>query len=447
MKLPDPYPVRPWTRPCSGSVRVPGSKSLTNRALILAALSDRTIRLEGALFSRDSALLASSLRALGFDVKENAARSEVTVRGEGGRIPKKEAELFVGNAGTAARFLTAFVCLHPSGSYCFDGDIEMRERPMGGLIKALEALGARFTFFDKPGHFPFRVETSGLRAGDWFVEAKASSQMLSALMMVAPFAGGEVCLRGTDVRPAFVEMTARLMQQFGGQLSGGPSTGYTIEPLSSYSPANEVYFIEPDMTAASYFMALPLVVGGSLLIEGLPMQSLQGDVAFAEVLVSMGLQLAKSAEGWLVSSSGVIDVGAKTFSFECFSDTFLTLAAIAPLLPFAVRITDIGHTRHQETDRIAAMVKGLRSAGARVIEEEHGLEVFPFPDSSERSVVAIETFKDHRIAMAFALLGCHDRFGDAMTWIEICDPACCGKTFPEYFDRLEELYLKSHDKN
>lgn len=447
MKLPDPYPVRPWTRPCRGSVRVPGSKSLTNRALILAALSDRTVRLEGALFSRDSALLVSSLRALGFDIEENPALREVTVRGGGGCIPNETAELFVGNAGTAARFLTAFVCLHPSGSYVFDGDPEMRERPMGGLIKALEALGARFTFFDKPGHFPFRVETSGLRAGDWLVEAKASSQMLSALMMVAPFADGPVRVKGTDVRPAFVEMTARLMQQFGGHLSGDPLTGYTIDPLSSYSPTNATFCIEPDMTAASYFMALPLVVGGSLLIEGLPMQSLQGDVAFAEVLVSMGLKLDKSPEGWLVSSSAVIDEGAVTYSFETFSDTFLTLAAIAPLLPFAVRITDIGHTRHQETDRIAAMVKGLSRAGARVIEEEQGLEVFPYPPSSESSVVAIETFKDHRIAMAFALLGCHNRFGDARPWIQICDPACCGKTFPEYFDRLEELYLKSHDKS
>lgn len=447
MILPDPYAIPVWTRPCRGSVRVPGSKSLTNRALILAALSAQAVRLEGALFSRDSALLVANLRALGFKVEEDRPRNRLTVHGAAGRIPVDEAELFVGNAGTAARFLTAFVCLHPGGTFAFDGDPEMRERPMGGLVDALEGLGARFSFGGKPGHFPFRVTTSGLRGGDWRVEAGASSQMLSALMMVAPFAGGGVRLRADRVRPAFVEMTARIMQDFGARIEGSPEIGYTVAPLSAYERPSGVLDIEPDVTAASYFMALPFATGGELTIEGMPRRSLQGDVAFADVLRDLGFDIAEVPDGWRVRPPSTPRGHERRFSFERFSDTFLTLAALAPLLPFPVEISGIAHTRLQETDRVAAMAAELRRTGAEVDEREDALRINPYAANGLDLPVQVHTYKDHRVAMAFAILGCHNRFANGRSWIEILDPSCCGKTFPDFFGQLQKLYLECHDKS
>ena len=445
MTMPDPYPVPVWTRPCYGAVSLPGSKSLTNRALLLAALTGQTVHLEGALFSRDSALLASNLRALGFAVEEEPDANRFTVQGAAGRIPRAEAELFVGNAGTAARFLTAFVCLHPAGSYSFDGDPEMRERPMRGLIESLEALGARFSFGGKPGHFPFKVRTSGLRGGAWRVEADASSQMLSALMMVAPFAAEPVHIVAPGVRPAFVEMTARMMQLFGAPICGDPQSGYEIGSHGAYACPAARFAIEPDVTAASYFMALPFVVGGEIFLQNMPRQSLQGDVAFANVLQDLGASIAVSDGGWSIRSSMPRSGPPRTFSFERFSDTFLTLAAIAPLFPFPIELTGIRHTRFQETDRIAAMATELGRAGATVIELEDSLTVCPFPADNAQPV-QVRTYKDHRVAMAFGILGSRDRVGNGSPWIQIMDPACCGKTFPAFFARLNDLYLKCHDK-
>lgn len=447
MRLPDPYPVPVWTRPCRGTVRVPGSKSLTNRALILAALSAEVVRLEGALFSRDSALLVANLQALGFRVEEDAEQNRFTVHGQGGRIPRDEAALFVGNAGTAARFLTAFVCLHPAGTYSFDGDPEMRERPMGGLIAALEELGARFSFGGKPGHFPFRVSTSGLRGGEWRVEAGASSQMLSALMMVAPFADQPVRLLAEKVRPAFVDMTARIMAAFGAHIAGGPEIGYRVRPAKAYARPTGVFRIEPDVTAASYFMALPFVTGGELTIEGMPEHSLQGDVAFADVLRELGFAIADTGSGWTIRPPMEPEQAPRTFVFERFSDTFLTLAAVAPLFPFPIEITGIGHTRLQETDRIAAMTTELRRTGAEVEEQPEAIRIQPYSAHALPQVIQVHTYKDHRVAMAFAVLGCRNRFADGRPWIEIRDPACCGKTFPDFFSRLNHLYLECHDNS
>ncbi|HSH09886.1 MAG TPA: 3-phosphoshikimate 1-carboxyvinyltransferase [Oceanipulchritudo sp.] len=446
--LPDPYPVRPWTAPCQGEIRLPGSKSLTNRALVLAALSDGVVQLEGALFSRDTRILIDGLTALGFSVQANENQECITVAGQGGCIPKAAARLFVGNAGTAARFLTALVCLHPNGRFTFDGDEEMRKRPMAGLIESLEALGARFSFAGEPGCFPFEVKTAGLPVSDWQVDASASSQMLSALMMVAQPVSGTVKIKASGVRPAFVEMTAGLMRQFGSDIKGSPEEGYLVRGQASYrSPAAQVFQIEPDVSAASYFMILPAVTGGYLKLAGLRRDMLQGDLAFAGVLESIGMQVEEDSSGWLVRFAGFHSGSAREFNFETFSDTFLTLAAVAPLLPFPVRITGIGHTRHQETDRIRAMATELARLGARVGEEAAALGVDPFPAGFSPPIdpVTIQTYRDHRVAMSFAILACSSRFGSS-PWLRIADPACCGKTFPGFFRELEKLYHISHDK-
>lgn len=445
--LVDPYPVPVWTAPCHGSVRVPGSKSLTNRALILAALCEGAVRLEGSLFSRDSCLLVDNLKALGFSVRTDRGAAIMEVEGAGGSIPNAAADLYVGNAGTVARFLTAFLCLHPRGTYRLDGDEEMRIRPMTGLLDTLRALGAEISFEKQPNCFPFTIRTAGLPGGRWQVDASASSQMLSALMMVAPFAAGDVVLRSIGARPAFVQMTAALMRQFGADLAGSPEAGFQISSGRRYAVSSNVFPVEPDATAASYFLTLPLVVGGELLVEGLHTGMLQGDTAYAGVLKRVGLRLREIPEGWLVSRTGEVPADSQSFDFRNFSDTFLTLAAVAPLLPFSVTLSGVGHTRHQETDRIHAMTTELRRIGAAVDEGKGFLRVFPLPQEKGAfgQPVTVQTYRDHRVAMSFAILGCRDFGWDGRPWIALADPSCCNKTFPGFFEALHELYLKCHD--
>lgn len=443
--LPDPYPVKPWRAPCRGSVSLPGSKSLTNRALVLSALRKGHTRLEGALVSRDSRLLVENLKLLGFEVVLDEAHRAIEIKGEGGRISRPRADLFVGNAGTAARFLTAFVCLHPGGCYTFDGDEEMRRRPMKGLLACLESLGARITFKGEVDCFPFEIKTSGLPGGIWTVDANASSQMLSALMMVAPFADEDVSLSAPGVRPAFVEMTAQLMRQFGISVIGRPADGYSIRAGQSYALPSDSFAIEPDATAASYFMTLPLVVGGSIRLKGMGRKLLQGDIAYADVLRELGMRIHTDDGDLLVKAPEVLTAASRSFSFRTFSDTFLTLAAVAPLLPGALELTGIGHTRFQETDRIHAVAEGLERAGGSVSAMEDGLSIRSGV-VTRSGPVCIDTYKDHRVAMSFAVLGCRDLTGSGKPWLHVRDPGCCAKTFPGFFEELERLYRFSHDK-
>ncbi|MEX0322103.1 MAG: 3-phosphoshikimate 1-carboxyvinyltransferase [Puniceicoccaceae bacterium] len=445
--LPDPYPVKPWTAPCQGEVRLPGSKSLTNRALLVAAMCDGAVRLQGSLFSRDTSILMDSLVKLGFDVRSSAGDETIEIDGLGGNIPRSHANIHVGNAGTAARFLAAFVCLHPDGEYHFDGDEEMRKRPMGGLLDTLESLGARFEFKGEHGCFPFCVRTNGLSGGRWEIDASASSQMLSALMLVAPKASGPVTIDASGTRPAFVEMTAGLMKQFNISIEGDPGSGYQIPGEQSYvCPDDGAFWIEPDVTAASYFMVLPLVVGGSLRILGMRNGMLQGDTAFASVMTKLGMQMQDDGDGWTVSYIETQGGARLVENFRTFSDTFLTLAAISPLLTCPVRIDEIGHTRFQETDRIDAVTTELKRIGAVADCGEDHVEVCPFPAGYVPPAGSVvQTYRDHRVAMSFAMLGCSPRFGSS-PWLSIADPGCCGKTFPAFFEVLESLYRYSHDK-
>lgn len=398
--LSDPLWIQPFTRPARGSVTLPGSKSITNRALILAALGSRTVVLRGALFSRDTRIMVAALRTLGFSVETDEVALTLTIRGEGGKIPAREATIDVGNAGTAARFLTAFVCLRPDGVYQFDGDEAMRRRPIGALLEALEAQGAQAS----ARSFPFTLRTAGLRGGTVELDASESSQMLSALLMVAPHARSPltVRLKGEAGSKPFVVMTEAMVKQF------------------AASPAD--YQIEGDASAASYFLALPVVTGGKLSFTnyGGP---LQGDVKFREVIAAVGPERR-----------------AVTQNFREFSDTFLTLAAIAPLLDGPTRISGIAHTRKQETDRVAGMARELTRLGQHVVETEDALEIHPRP---LRAGVEIETYDDHRFAMSFGILGCHDLHGDGRPWLAVRNPACCGKTFPNFFELLATLREKS----
>ncbi|MBI2814321.1 MAG: 3-phosphoshikimate 1-carboxyvinyltransferase [Opitutae bacterium] len=401
LTYPPTLPIQPFTKPVRGSVTLPGSKSITNRALILAALGKQTVTLRGALFSRDTRLMIAALRQLGFVVETGEPALTIRVEGRGGEIPVREAKIDVGNAGTAARFLTALVCLRPGGTYHFDGDEAMRRRPIGALLEALESQGAKAS----ARSFPFTLRTAGLRGGAVDLDASASSQMLSALLMVAPQAKSPltVRLKGEAGPKPFVTMTETMLRQF------------------ATAPAE--YQIEGDASAASYFLALPLVTGGEISFTnyGGP---LQGDVRFRDVVAA-------------VSSSrrGVAR------DFREFSDTFLTLAALAPLLSGPTKISGIAHTRKQETDRVAGMARELTKLGQHVIETEDTLEIHPRP---LQAGVGIETYHDHRFAMSFAILGCHDLRKNGRPWLTVKDPGCCAKTFPAFFDLLAGLRAGSH---
>lgn len=448
----DPLPITPITKPLKARVSLPGSKSITNRALILAAISEGATTLQGALFSRDTRIMLAALQTLGFNCEADESSFSIQVDGLGGRIPSKSATLDVGNAGTAARFLTAFLALEAGGEYRLDGDPAMRTRPMAGLLDALAALGAaEFEFHGEAGFFPFTMKAKGFSGGEVAVDASASSQILSALLMVAPAGSEAVTLKCPDVRPSYVGITLKMREQFGAPSVKATAEGtYMLEPITYKAPKNGRYAVEPDVSAASYFLALSLITGGRLEIPNLGPDPMQGDAHFVEVLAHHGLRVDAEKGEWVVASRqpGEIQRDHREIDFNSISDTFLTYAAISPLLGGSVRICGIEHTRHQETDRIAGMAQELSKLGQLVKEEPGALTIRPKPNElraralrarNEGKLLAIDTYEDHRFAMSFGILASYDLLGDGKPWLAIKDPSCCGKTFPTFFDVLKQL--------
>ena len=446
--LPDPLPITPFTQPARDSgIILPGSKSLTNRALLLAALCDGPVTLTHAPCSEDTALMTAALSALGFAVKTDPAAQTIRVTGQGGKIPASSARLFAGNAGTVARFLTALCAAAPRGVYQLDGAPAMQKRPMKGLLDALRTLGADIRCPGEEGFLPLEINARGLRGGPVRIDAGESSQMLSALLMVAPLAQAPLVVTLTgDVRRPFVEMTARLMGHFHQNPNiRADETVFRIANGTAYRPPAATYAIESDATAASYFLALPLVTGGKLTLPGLrgPGAGLQGDTRFIAVLRAAGLTIEETDGGLAAAFDRGMAPRGVDQDFSEFSDTFLTLAAIAPLLAGPTRITGIAHTRRQETDRVAGAARELRRLGQEVAEEEGALTITPRPLTPE---VAIETYDDHRFAMSFAILGCHDLRGNGRPWLRLRHPGCCAKTFPNFFEVLAQVWKNSHTR-
>jgi 3-phosphoshikimate 1-carboxyvinyltransferase len=448
--LPEELALPPFTHPVRGGVALPGSKSITNRALLLAAFCQGPVAVENALFSEDTALMAEALRRLGFNVTEDAAARRIAVEGRGGLIPSREATIHVGLAGTAARFLTALCAAAPAGIFRLDGVPQMRKRPMRPLLEALRALGADIRCTGEEGFLPLEIRAHGLDGGTVAIDASESSQLLSALLMVAPLARHDttISLRG-GARDSYVAMTLRMMQEF----SGGTGIASEIRPgswrISSrpqpYSRATGRYAVEADASAASYFLALPVVTGGQLALHGAQdsQTGLQGDTEFADVVRQIGATVAAGPAGLEVSfGTGTARAAISGRNFHAISDTFLTLAAIAPLLNGPTRITGIAHTRKQETDRVAGMARELTKLGQHVVEEPDALTITPRPLVSGQ---VIETYGDHRFAMSFGILGCHDLHRDGRPWLTLRNPACCAKTFPNFFELLEELRRKSSE--
>jgi 3-phosphoshikimate 1-carboxyvinyltransferase len=442
------YAVLPLSeRPFEAAVTVPGSKSITNRALICAALARGRSRLEGAGFSDDSRHMAESLRRLGVGVAEDPAGRAMTVEGLGAppRIAAEAAappRVFVGNAGTAARFLPCLVAAG-SGSVLFDSDPRMRERPMGALIKVLERQGAGFSPADgavapagaAADRYPFLLKAAGLKGGDVAVDLNDSSQFASGLLLAAPYAASEVRLsaQGDRGQLPYVDMTAAVMEDFGVTVDAAP--GRWRVPAGRPYQAQAAYRVEPDLSGAAYFFAAAALVPGRITVRGVSNASIQGDLRFLKVLQHLGLGFYQDEDGltaeWHRTPEATLK-GGITVDMNAFSDQALTLAALAPFADAPVKITNVAHIRRQECDRIMAIAANLGGLGVDVAEEPDGVEIRPWPAARRRGGV-IKTFGDHRVAMAFSLLGLK------VPGIVIDDADCVGKTFGDFWDVMDGL--------
>ena len=420
--------IQPIRKPLDATVTVPGSKSYTNRALLVAAMGRGVSTLTGALFSDDTRYMCTSLRKLGIKIDANEKLATFDVHGTGGEIPVSSADLYIGNSGTTSRSLTAYVSLG-HGTFFIDGDEPMRHgRPIADLLKALRHIGVSARSQFENGHLPVIVDADGLVGGKTRLDVSKSSQFLTALLLIAPYAknGMEIEVIGNRTMP-YIDITVAVMAAFGVQVINEDYKYFRVEGGQQYRP--RVYTIEPDASNASYFFAAAALTGGRVTVQHLHTDSAQGDLQFVHILEQMGCQTTVSDTGITVTGPRRlkgIDVDMRTIS-----DTALTLAAIAPFADSPVTIRNIEHTRWQETDRIRAMVTELRKLGVPVVEHQDGLEISPSPITP----AAIDTYEDHRVAMAFSLVGLK------APGIRINNPECVSKTFPNYFEVLGELYV------
>lgn len=408
------------------SVSVPGSKSITNRALLLAMLADGESVLEDALFSDDSRHFLSCLDSLGFQTFANEATGRITVRGLAGKLPCKEASLYVGSAGTAARFLTA--CLGVSnGKFYMDASGQMRRRPMEPLLDCLSELGCEITFHEKTGHFPFTLTGHGFGQETISIDIDKSSQFLSALLIASVLSGKSVTIqvRGSHGM-AYIDMTRKMMTQFGVQTSLTEDGCFRIPAGQRYHARS--YQIEPDVSGACYFYAMAAILGISVTVNGVKEDSLQGDVRFLHILAQMGCTIKETPDGICLTGPEKGRLKGLTADLSACSDQAITLAAIAPYADSPVAITGIGHIRHQESDRISAITENLRAMGITCEESPDRVVIHPGTPKPAH----INTHDDHRLAMGFSLTGL------LAPGIVIDNPGCCKKTFASYFDVFDK---------
>ncbi|MCA9242025.1 MAG: 3-phosphoshikimate 1-carboxyvinyltransferase [Planctomycetales bacterium] len=418
------YRVKPITGPLNAVVRPPGSKSITNRALVCAALAEGTSRLTGALDSDDTRVMIEGLAGLGIGV-ERSNNHTLVVTGCDGQIPAMEADLLVGNSGTTVRFLTAMLTLG-HGAFRLSGVPRMHERPIGDLAAALNQLGAKVSCESPGGCPPVTIHANGLPGGSATVRGEISSQFLSGLLMAAPCARDavELAVEGELVSKPYVAMTLAVMREFGVEAVVDPTMqNFSIRP-QSYQARD--YAIEPDASAASYFWAAAAIVGGRVQVDGLSPNSLQGDVRFVDCLETMGCRVERGGDYLAVESH---ELRGAVLDMNDISDTAQTLAAVALFAEGPTTITGIGHNRHKESDRIGDLARELRKLGAEVAEHEDGFTVTP----DQVAPSEIETYDDHRMAMSMALVGLR------VPGVVILDPGCTSKTYPRFFEDLDRL--------
>lgn len=422
-------------RHASGIVDLPGSKSLSNRALLLAALSDGETTLENILHSDDTAVMLEALRKLGVKYQKVSTAKIPTyiVAGHKSYFPCLKADIFVGNAGTAVRPLLAALAI-TGGEYLISGVKRMHERPIGDLVDALRQLGANIHYLEHDGYPPLRVYPSKITLPSSIkIKGNVSSQFLSSLLMAMPLVyrihqaikACTICVEGELISRPYINLTIALLERFGIIVQQSSENVFTVPLQPLCSPGN--VFIEGDASSASYFLAAGAIAGGSVRVNGVGNKSCQGDIAFLSALRDMGANVCEGAD-WLSAASPSNDKKLQAIDIDCnhMPDAAMTLAIVALFAEGVTRLTGIASWRVKETDRIQAMVDGLLRLGAVV---EYGNDFLSInPPKQFPQAVTIDTYEDHRIAMCFALA----RFAGVN--VTINNPACVSKTFPDFFD-------------
>jgi len=416
----DPLRLRRLTEPPDATVVLPGSKSLTNRALLCAGLAEGRSELTGVLFSDDTEAMLAALTGMGAQVEEDRPAHTVSITGIGGRLPAEPLIIDARQSGTTGRFLAPLIALAPGGGM-LDGHEQLRARPMSDQLEAMRSLGATLSAVDD--RLPLSSTGGGMRGGAVTVSGATSSQFLSGLLLCAPLFGDGLQLEVADelVSRPYIDMTVDVMERFGAAVE---RDGYRRFGCAPGIYAAQRYAIEPDASAASYFFALAAMTRGRIRVEGLGRSAVQGDMAFLDVLEQMGA-VVRQGDDWTEVVGR--DLRGVDVDLADFSDTAPTLAVVAAVADSPTRIRGIGFVRGKESDRIGAVITELERLGIASVEHDDGLTVHP---GEVRSGV-VSTYEDHRLAMAFGLLGL------VADGVAIADPGCVAKTFPTYWDVLE----------
>ncbi len=412
----------------NGEVNLPGSKSVSNRALLLAALSDGKTRLTNLLDSDDIRHMLNALSKLGVSYSLSEDKTICEVEGLGRPFQVAEmSELFLGNAGTAMRPLAAALCLG-EGEYILTGEPRMKERPIGHLVDALRSAGARIEYLENENYPPLKIQATGLKAGTVAIDGSISSQFLTAFLMSAPLAEGEITINieGELVSRPYIDITLHIMKQFGVKVINHNYAQFVIPAGQKYrSPGS--FLVEGDASSASYFLAAAAIKGGEIKVTGIGKNSIQGDIRFADALQKMGAEI-EWGDDYVISRVGKLT--AVDMDFNHIPDAAMTIATTALFAQGTTAIRNVYNWRVKETDRLAAMATELRKVGAEVEEGEDYIIITP-PQILQHA--AIDTYDDHRMAMCFSLVALSD------TAVTINDPGCTSKTFPDYFDILQGL--------
>jgi 3-phosphoshikimate 1-carboxyvinyltransferase len=412
----------------AGTIRLPGSKSISNRTLLLAALARGRTELEGILDAEDVDRMLRALRALGVGIEQRGPSGELAVEGLGGEFPVKRAALSLGNAGTAFRPLTAVLAL-VGGDYELSGSARMHERPIGDLVDALRSLGAQVRYLGREGYPPLAISRGAIRGSNISVSGEVSSQFTSALLMALPLLerGTTLSIVGELISKPYVEMTLALMDRFGVRAERQRWERIVIPRGASYASPGRIS-VEGDASSASYFLAAGAIGGGPLRVEGVGSRSIQGDVGFAATLEQMGAVVTRSADAIEVRSGAALR--AIDADFNSMPDAAMTAAVVALFAKGTSTLRNIGSWRVKETDRIGAMAAELRKLGATVAEGADWIAITP---PEHLHAATIDTYDDHRMAMCFSLAA----LGGVA--VRINDPGCVRKTFPGYFAEFKRL--------
>jgi 3-phosphoshikimate 1-carboxyvinyltransferase len=406
-----------------GTVTMPGSKSVSNRALLLAALAEGTTEISNLLESDDIRHMLNSLQQLGVSYSYDPSTASCTIDGIGGPFPAEKAELYLGNAGTAMRPLCAALCLG-NGDFTLTGEERMEERPIGDLVQALREAGAQIEYCKNDGYPPLQITANGLTGGTVSIDGSVSSQFLTAFLMAAPLArqSSHVIIKGELVSKPYIDITLKMMQAFGVDVDNRDYQEFIIAGNQRYQSPRR-YLVEGDASSASYFLAAAAIMGGTVRVNGIGRLSMQGDIHFADVLEKMGASVLWGDDFIEITRQSLNGID---LDMNHIPDAAMTIATTALFAKGKTAIRNIYNWRVKETDRLAAMATELRKVGAEVNEGEDFIEITPPPRLKQ---AVIDTYNDHRMAMCFALVS----LGEKVT---INDPGCTAKTFPDFFDRF-----------